>query len=398
MSTDTETVVLKREELYEKVWAEPVSHIAAQLGISDVGLAKACRKMRIPLPERGHWQKAAVGKGRGRPKLPVLKGGEPTEYRVTAALPRPVAPEVTAAIDKELLPENLIVVPEVLREPHALVAEAQAALTKAKPTKEGLLQRLDRRCLDIRVSPAQLDRALRIMDALLKALAKRGYEVEATPPARSERRDAYDKPLDPEHPPQTFVTIGEHVIGLGLYEDVEFVTPPAKRPPSSAPYEEYAKWSKIPVPPKAPTGSLTLTMKDVHGVGRQSWSDGKRKRLETCLNSFVRALIRASEALEQQRLEAEAQARKWKLWQEERDRETREKLEREEREKMLQQQLSGWRMARDVRAFVAEARELIVQAKEEPTPETDAYLKWALTRAEQLDPLTKLRKKAQLGL
>ena len=117
------------------------------------------------------------------------------------------------------------------------------------------------------------------MDALLKALEKRGYTVETTPPAKSERRDAYNKPLDPEHPPHTFVTICEHVIGLGLYEDVAFVNPPAKRPPSSAPYEEYAKWRKIPVPPKAPTGALTLTMKDVHGVGRQSWSDGKRNAL-----------------------------------------------------------------------------------------------------------------------
>ena len=108
----------------------------------------------------------------------------------------------------------------------------------------------------------------------------------------------------------------------------------------------------------------------------------------------MRALIRASEALGQQRVEAEAQARKWKLWQEERDREAREERERAEREKVLQQQLAGWRMARDVRAFVAEARELLAQAKEKPTSETAAYLKWALTRAAQADPLTKLREKA----
>jgi hypothetical protein len=387
-------IVLKREELYAQVWTEPVRKVAARLGVSDVGLAKACRKLRVPLPKRGYWARVAAGQAPRKPLLPQARPGEPAEYRVTAAPPRPVAPGVTAAIDKELLPENLIVIQDVLREPHALVAEAQAALAKARPTREGLLQRLDRRCLDIRVSPAQLDRALRIMDALLKAFVSRGYEVETTPPARSERRDAYDKPLDPEHPPQTRVNIGEHVIGLALYEDVKFVSPPAKRPPSSASYEEYERWSKIPVPPKAPTGSLTLTMKDVHGVGRLSWSDGKRKRLETCLNSFVRALIRASEALEQQRLEADAQARKWKLWQEERDRKAREELERAEREKVLQQQLSGWRMARDVRGLVAEARGLIAQGKGEPTAETDAYLKWALTRAAQADPLTKLREKA----
>ena len=108
----------------------------------------------------------------------------------------------------------------------------------------------------------------------------------------------------------------------------------------------------------------------------------------------MRALIRASEALGQQRLEAETQARKWKLWQEERDREAREERERAERQKVLQQQLSGWRMARDVRAFIAEAWDLIAQGKDEPTAETDAYLKWALTRAAQADPLTKLREEA----
>ena len=90
------------------------------------------------------------------------------------------------------------------------------------------------------------------MDALLKALEKRGYAVGTTPPAKSGRRDAYDKPLDPEHPPQTFVTIGERAIGLGLYEDVAFVSPPAKRPSSTAPYEVYAKWSKIPIPSEGP--------------------------------------------------------------------------------------------------------------------------------------------------
>ena len=71
---------------------------------------------------------------------------------------------------QELSPENRIVVAEQLRDPHSLVAEAQTVLGKAKRTKEGLLQRLDRRCLDIRISPELLDRALRIMDALLKSL------------------------------------------------------------------------------------------------------------------------------------------------------------------------------------------------------------------------------------
>jgi len=41
---------LTREELYERVWQKPIREVAAELGISDVGLAKACRKSNIPLP------------------------------------------------------------------------------------------------------------------------------------------------------------------------------------------------------------------------------------------------------------------------------------------------------------------------------------------------------------
>ncbi|MGH7531403.1 MAG: hypothetical protein ACREMN_13540 [Gemmatimonadales bacterium] len=41
---------VSREELYEKVWTEPVCTVAKRLGIS---LAKDCRRLKIPLPGRG---------------------------------------------------------------------------------------------------------------------------------------------------------------------------------------------------------------------------------------------------------------------------------------------------------------------------------------------------------
>jgi hypothetical protein len=62
-----------REVLYEEVWARPMQTLAAKYGISDVGLAKACRKLRVPLPGRGYWAKKAVGKKLPkRPDLPTL--------------------------------------------------------------------------------------------------------------------------------------------------------------------------------------------------------------------------------------------------------------------------------------------------------------------------------------
>jgi hypothetical protein len=62
-----------REEIYEAIWAEPIQHVAKRYNLSDVGLAKVCRKLNIPRPGRGYWAKKAAGKTMPRrPPLPKL--------------------------------------------------------------------------------------------------------------------------------------------------------------------------------------------------------------------------------------------------------------------------------------------------------------------------------------
>lgn len=51
------TVELTREELYEQVWTVPMQRLAERYGISDVALAKTCRKLVIPVPPRGYWRR-----------------------------------------------------------------------------------------------------------------------------------------------------------------------------------------------------------------------------------------------------------------------------------------------------------------------------------------------------
>ena len=62
-----------RHELYEKVWQFPLRKLAAEFRISDVGLAKVCRKLEIPLPGLGHWTRIACGHSIPRPPLPALE-------------------------------------------------------------------------------------------------------------------------------------------------------------------------------------------------------------------------------------------------------------------------------------------------------------------------------------
>ena len=70
-----ERIRLTRAELYEKVWATPMRTLAKEFGMSDVGLAKICRKHNIPVPPVGYWRKKETGYKVNRPRLPVLKEG-----------------------------------------------------------------------------------------------------------------------------------------------------------------------------------------------------------------------------------------------------------------------------------------------------------------------------------
>jgi hypothetical protein len=57
----SQRVTLTREELYEMIWGEPMTKIAARFQISDVALRKRCIKHHIPMPGRGYWRRIETG-------------------------------------------------------------------------------------------------------------------------------------------------------------------------------------------------------------------------------------------------------------------------------------------------------------------------------------------------
>lgn len=69
------SVAFSREELYDLVWSTPMMRLAEIYDISDVGLAKTCRCLRVPRPPVGYWQRVAVGQKVARTKLGIIAGG-----------------------------------------------------------------------------------------------------------------------------------------------------------------------------------------------------------------------------------------------------------------------------------------------------------------------------------
>jgi hypothetical protein len=78
--------VYEREKLHAEVWDEPVMIVAQRYGVSDVTLAKTCRRMAIPLPGRGYWARLRAGQKLKRPPLPSPPAGVPQTLTVYRAL------------------------------------------------------------------------------------------------------------------------------------------------------------------------------------------------------------------------------------------------------------------------------------------------------------------------
>lgn len=178
-----ETVVYSRRKLYDEIWKQPVHEVAKTYGISDVALAKICRKLNIPRPSRGFWARLKAGQKVEPVGLPPLKAGEPEEHRVTRWTVPPAPPlspeEIAFRARPEFHPKAVerpfeLVVPSALEKPHPLVAQAMKGFRKAKPDREGLVAAEG---LPAAIGHDQVDRVLRFFDTLLKGVERAGHKV-----------------------------------------------------------------------------------------------------------------------------------------------------------------------------------------------------------------------------
>lgn len=132
--------VYYRETLYKEVWAKPLQHVAKRYGVSDVALAKACRKLGVPLPGRGYWARVAAGHELERPPLPPLEDGQPehlySHYREKVDKAPSYGEEAVRLLEREKDPAFAVTVCDAPTDPHPLVQEAAKILRKGKAARE----------------------------------------------------------------------------------------------------------------------------------------------------------------------------------------------------------------------------------------------------------------------
>lgn len=174
-----EPVKLSREQLYELVWKSPLSAIIKTLPITLQQLKEICNDMEVPLPSNGYWTKLRFGKIENRIELSKDYSGEPF-----AVLRQRIDGAKILITEKELFQERikkevepLLQVPRQLIDPDPRIVRAQRILTEVTPYSRDEVMRSCYGELDISVSKSNIDRALRIMDTLVKCFNARGYRT-----------------------------------------------------------------------------------------------------------------------------------------------------------------------------------------------------------------------------
>ncbi|OWV93846.1 hypothetical protein ATY81_14625 [Rhizobium sp. R72] len=64
-----------RQELYDRVWSKPMSHLVVELRTTTSNLSTLLRRADIPKPSSGHWMRKEFGKPVEQPPLPPAPSG-----------------------------------------------------------------------------------------------------------------------------------------------------------------------------------------------------------------------------------------------------------------------------------------------------------------------------------
>jgi hypothetical protein len=146
---------LTRDELYEKVWTAPTIQVAAELGISDVALAKRCKKLNVPKPSLGYWAKVAAGRKPEKTPLP------------------PTASEVfIQAVEKP--PPKTYSLPETTEELHPLATDLLRRLRAAKPGYDKRISVRERTVPEVNITKALIERAAKSFHVILNGVETLG--------------------------------------------------------------------------------------------------------------------------------------------------------------------------------------------------------------------------------
>lgn len=386
-----EHVELTRDELYEQVWSKPVSHLAKDYGISDVGLSKICRKHNIPTPPLGYWSKVKAGKKVRKKPLPALTAGnqpkiviEPGRARTAGDEKRSIPDEFQGQLDEATARTSSFVAETEPASPHPLTKWARKSFKKPTKSYSGILIPSDRRCLDIQVTEQTIERAILFLDNLLRLVEECGYKITVNEAGGAVldilgekmalrvkeriKREEIAKPIDPKL----------HTKSMLSYVDPDSV------------YRYTIKEYNY-----RPTGELCLIVKSPEFyMSDRRWCDKVNLAIEDQLSKIVPGLVKVAARSNMKRKEQEEWKRERELEEAQRKEQYRLRLEKQRlaeeeqlRVEALHVDAERWQKSILLREYVDAKRQKAIAKTGVIDDELHQWLRWAENQADRLDPL-----------
>ena len=344
-----------RDKLHAEVWAEPMTKVSKRYEISDVALAKVCRKLNIPVPERGYW--ASVAHGQRPRQWPLPPRSNDVQQQVEIHPIRSNLRQQLVEFPSILIDE--IPVPESLTSPHRLIISLRKTLHKGKPDSYGRISS-GVNDISVHVGPESVPRVLRIADAFAKAVEARGFTFV---------------PQDPGRGQGLAISVNGQTLRICFWESSTRVTPPSPqiRSKSLYPFQEVIH---------APSRKLAFRVRE-YALGRMEtlWSDRAKEPLEKQIGNIVEGLVEMAQDLSER---AERRAREEEIARERAE----EHRQAEIQHKKFDEDVSNWSKAETIRLFLTQLEREMEVSPPKDLAYGQRWLEWAKDHAVRLDPFS----------
>jgi len=356
---------LTREQLHERVWSVPVSKLSEEFGLSDVAIAKRCKKLNVPCPPRGYWAKVQAGRKPRKTPLPPTK----EEAFASMAGKEPVRRRLPRSNGAPLFP---------------LAADFLSALRKCKNSYDKRIHLKEPTLPEATISQALVERCAKAFHVILQ-----GTDPVGIPFKKS--LSSYEGGIFRVGRDRLYFEIEEEMVHRSAT-----ASPRGRRPLYSA-YDDG----------RVPCGFLTFKLKDSRYGSRfdKSWNEGGDLQLEDLLVQLVGAIRgyfvdvqkkRAQDAIDQERrnLEWEERQREQDKVQAMREEAKRRKKHAKAVRKIVRRRRNDllkaaewWRLHRVVLDFAAACEEQWMTAQSgRLDPDQASWLKWARETALEIAP------------
>ena len=237
---------------------------------------------------------------------------------------------------------------------HPLVEKTRKGIDKSFSYKDFLY--MGHVGLNIHVTPNCVDRALKVMDILIKALEEKGAQVSI---------------INKEDKNTTCVSLSGVILEVDMYEKMRI-----DKNTKVGFLENKVNF--------VPNGKLAFRINNTFGT-RKEWQDEDNRKLEDMIDVLIEGLNKAVvKNKEQQKI--------WDGWEEERKKRAEiERLNALEQERFvnLEKETMRWQRSSLIRSYVEAATKAHIQknGKVELGSEFDKWRIWANQKADHLDPL-----------